>query len=176
DEQGADEGRKGDVPQHENAAKDQDDSQQNAKPSRRHIRAYSPSGVVSRHAFLLCWDLRSAAMLARRVPHSAAHCTATNRVGMMKRPTVVAPTIPPRMVTPIAWPAPAPAPVAIASGRMPKMKPSAVISTARSLCSAPDRAALAIERPSSRRSLANSTIRIAFFEASPIKSTMAICA
>jgi hypothetical protein len=95
---------------------------------------------------------------------------------MMKTPIPVAAVMPPMTATPTAWRAPAPAPVVIARGMRPKIKETAVIITARKRCSAPVRAASAMDCPSSRSSRANPTIRIAFFAATPIRSTMAICA
>ena len=56
------------------------------------------------------------------------------------------------------------------------MKAKLVIITARKRVRAPSIAASAIAMPSSRRALANSTIRIAFFAASAISTTRPIWA
>ena len=66
----------------------------------------------------------------------------------------------------------APAPVAIHSGRQPKMKANDVIRIGRSRTLAPSSAAVTASAPASRRALANSTIRIAFFAARPISITI----
>ena len=83
--------------------------------------------------------------------------------------------MPPNTVVPIDWRLAAPAPVAIISGTTPRMKAKAVIRIGRSRSRAASIAASTISRPSSRRRLANSTIRIAFLAASPISMTKPIC-
>ena len=81
--------------------------------------------------------------------------------------------MPANVAVPIARRLPAPAPVAHTSGQMPSTNVRAVISTARKRVFAPARAASAMPSPSrSRASFANSTTRIAFFEARPTRSTM----
>ncbi len=63
----------------------------------------------------------------------------------------------------------APAPVAIQSGEDPRMKAKDVIRIGRRRKRAPSSAASSKSRPFSNSAFANSTIRIAFFAASPIK-------
>jgi len=70
-----------------------------------------------------------------------------NSVGVMKSPTVVADSMPPMIVTPTAWRAPAPVPVEVASGSTPKMKASTIMSTARKRSTAPNLPASAIGIP-----------------------------
>lgn len=91
-------------------------------------------------------------------------------------PITVAATMPLNTVVPIDRRLAAPAPVEISSGTVPRMKASAVISTARKRWRAPATAASTIDRPSARCSRANSTIRMAFFAARPTSSTSPICA
>ena len=67
-------------------------------------------------------------------------------------------------------------PTAVTSGTRPRMKAKLVIITGRKRWRAPTMAASAIGMPSSRRSLAKATIRIAFFAARPMSTTMPIWA
>jgi hypothetical protein len=68
------------------------------------------------------------------------------------------------------------APVATTSGRSPRMKAKEVTITGRKRRRAPSVAASRSGTPCARRSFANSTIRMPFFAASPISTTMPICA
>ena len=68
------------------------------------------------------------------------------------------------------------APWAITSGTRPRMNATDVIITARNRARAPLTAASRMLSPASRRSLANSTIRMPFFAASAISTTRPICA
>ena len=62
------------------------------------------------------------------------------------------------------------------SGTQPRMNANDVIRIGRRRSRAPSSAASTTARPSSSRSFANSTIRIAFFAARPISITRPICA
>ncbi len=73
------------------------------------------------------------------------------------------------------WRATDPAPVATHKGTFPRMNANEVIKMGRSRIRAPARAASTSGLPCSYSSLANSTIRIAFFAASPISITSPIC-
>ncbi len=68
----------------------------------------------------------------------------------------------------------APAPVASTSGATPRMKANEVITIGRKRARAAATAASPIARPSRRSSRATSTMRIAFFADSAIRSTMPI--
>ena len=70
----------------------------------------------------------------------------------------------------------APAPLAMISGETPRINDRAVIITARKRNRAASRAAFLVSNPASRRTLANSTIRIALLADSPISITMPIWA
>ncbi len=67
------------------------------------------------------------------------------------------------------------APVAVTSGTSPRTNATEVIITARNRVRAPSSAASRMPMPSSRRSLANSTIRMPFLAASAISTTKPIC-
>ncbi len=71
---------------------------------------------------------------------------------------------------------PAPAPDANSSGSEPRMKAKDVIRIGRKRSRAASLAAWRISVPCSRRSLANSTMRIAFLLARPMSSARPICA
>ncbi len=87
----------------------------------------------------------------------------------------LAAAIPPITVVPMIWRATAPAPLAVHRGTHPRMKANEVIRIGRRRRRAPSRAASASGLPFSNSSLANSTIRIAFFAARPISITRPIC-
>ena len=87
---------------------------------------------------------------------------------------MVAASMPPNTVVPMDWRLAAPAPVANISGTTPRMKAKAVMRMGRSRRRAASIAASTISRPSSRRRLANSTIRIAFLAARPMSITKPI--
>lgn len=95
---------------------------------------------------------------------------------MMKIPIAVAASIPPSTDHPIVWRATAPAPVANTKGDTPKMKAKDVINIGRSLNRTASMVAATISIPRSTRSLANSTIRIEFLAARPIRVISPICA
>jgi hypothetical protein len=78
-------------------------------------------------------------------------------------------------VVPIDWRPAAPAPCANISGTTPRMKAKAVIRIGRSRRRAASIAASTMLSPSSRRRLANSTIRIAFLAERPMSITKPIC-
>jgi len=89
-------------------------------------------------------------------------------------PIMVATLMPNTTAVPSTRRAPEPAPVAIASGTEPKMKAKEVIRIGRRRRRAPSIAASTSGLPRSYASLANSTIRMAFFAASPISITSPI--
>ena len=91
-------------------------------------------------------------------------------------PTRVAALMPNTTAVPSTRRAEAPAPLAVASGSEPKMKANEVIRMGRSRRRAPAIAASINGVPRSYSSLANSTMRIAFFAARPISMTSPICA
>ncbi len=70
----------------------------------------------------------------------------------------------------------APAPDALQSGTQPRMNANAVIRIGRKRSFAAINAASSADLPLSNSILANSTIRMAFFAASPISITSPICA
>ena len=90
-------------------------------------------------------------------------------------PRKVATVIPPTTATPIELRAAEPAPVAVASGKQPIIKANEVIKIGLRRKPADSREALTASMPLSVRTLANSTIRIAFFAASPIIMITPIC-
>ncbi|MNY40874.1 hypothetical protein D3C86_1756500 [compost metagenome] len=75
--------------------------------------------------------------------------------------------MPPSTAVPIAWRPPAPAPVPMASGSTPKPNASEVIRMGRSRSRTASTVASRRLRPCSCSWVANSTIKIAFFDASP---------
>ncbi len=83
-------------------------------------------------------------------------------------------SIPPMMVVPMEWRPSCPAPLAKANGNTPRMNANEVIRIGRKRSSAASMAASMIERPCRRNCSANSTMRIAFFAASPISMTRPI--
>ena len=91
-------------------------------------------------------------------------------------PTVLAASIPANTGVPTARRLTCAAPLAVTSGTRPRMNAMLVIITARNRVFAPNCAASEIDSPASRRSLANSTIRMPFFAASAISTTRPICA
>jgi hypothetical protein len=93
----------------------------------------------------------------------------------MKMANAVAAIMPAKTAVPNERRAPAPAPLAITRGTTPRMKANEVMRIGRSRIRAASTAASTIDRPSSRRSLANSTMRMAFFAARPISVTIPIC-
>ena len=84
--------------------------------------------------------------------------------------------MPAKTAVPRDWRISAPAPVATTSGATPRMKASDVIRIGRSRRRAALTAAAAGLLPASCAWRANSTIRIAFFAASPTSTTKPICA
>ena len=88
---------------------------------------------------------------------------------------MVSSAIPPTTVVPIAFREAAPAPLAMTSGRQPTMNASEVITIGRIRSRAASIAACRTGMPRSTRTLANSTIRIAFFAAKPMSMTRPIC-
>ena len=82
--------------------------------------------------------------------------------------------MPENTVVPSARREAAPAPVAMRSGATPKMKASEVMMIGLNRNSAAASADFAIDMPLSWRSLAYSTIKIAFFEANPMRVTIPI--
>lgn len=91
-------------------------------------------------------------------------------------PRSEAASMPPATPVPTARRLSMPAPSAVTSGISPTMKAKLVIITARKRVRAPSTAASTMVAPFSRWNFANSTIRIAFFEASAIKTTRPIWA
>ena len=83
-------------------------------------------------------------------------------------PSTVAAIIPPITPVPTAIRLAAPAPLASTSGTMPIVKASEVMMIGRRRKRAAALTASMRERPRSSSSMANSTIRIAFFAASPM--------
>jgi hypothetical protein len=86
----------------------------------------------------------------------------------------VAAIIPPKTPVPIDWRAAAPAPLALTSGKTPSTKASEVMMIGRKRRRAASSAASLALIPSAYFWAANSTIRMAFFEASPISTTRPI--
>ena len=84
--------------------------------------------------------------------------------------------MPPNTVYPMVLLATAPAPVANTNGNTPSIKAKEVITIGRNRSLIASIVAGIISTPLSTLSLANSTIRMAFFAASPIKVTNPICA
>ena len=82
-------------------------------------------------------------------------------------PIVVANSMPANTPVPIEWRLAAPAPLASISGSTPRMNANDVMRIGRSRSRAASTAASRIDMPCPRSSFANSTIRIAFFAASP---------
>jgi hypothetical protein len=87
---------------------------------------------------------------------------------MKKTPSSVALSIPPATPVPTALRLAAPAPVAITSGTMPRMKASDVMMIGRSRSWTAFNVASMVLLPLASSSIANSTIRIAFFAARPM--------
>ncbi len=92
----------------------------------------------------------------------------------MKTPRSVAVAMPPNTAVPSARRDAAPAPVATTSGSTPSRNAKEVMRIGLKRKCAASSAALTIEAPCSRRSFANSTIKMAFFAASPISVMMPI--
>ena len=95
--------------------------------------------------------------------------------GMKKIPIALAASIPPITAVPIIWRATEPAPLAVHSGTQPRINANDVIKIGRSRSLAPSSAASASGFQCSFWSLANSTIKIAFFAAKPISMIKPIC-
>ena len=89
---------------------------------------------------------------------------------------VVAASIPPNTVKPIVRLATAPAPVATTSGITPKINAIEVITIGRKRRLTASSVEVIRSSPRSTRTLANSTIRMAFFAARPISVIKPICA
>ena len=90
-------------------------------------------------------------------------------------PITLAASMPPITVVPMIWRATDPAPVAVHNGTQPRINANEVIRIGRKRSRAPSNAASIRLFPFSNSSLANSTIRIAFFAASPMSMTKPIC-
>ena len=88
--------------------------------------------------------------------------------------SIVAVNIPPNTVNPIVLRAMAPAPVEKAKGNTPNIKAMEVIMIGLKRSLTASNVAGTISIPPSTRSLANSTIRIAFLAAKPISVTKPI--
>ena len=82
--------------------------------------------------------------------------------------------MPPKTDVPSARREAAPAPLATVRGMTPRMNANEVIRIGRRRKRAASSAESTIDLPSERRSLAYSTIRIAFFAESPIRVTIPI--
>ena len=98
----------------------------------------------------------------------------TKNEGTRSKENTVAAIIPPTTAFPTAWRLAAPAPLAIRSGRKPRMEENAVIKIARKRSRAASTAESVMDIPSLRFSEANSTIRIAFLLASATNRTIPI--
>ena len=94
---------------------------------------------------------------------------------MMNTAINVAANIPPITVVPIIWRAMEPAPLAVQSGTHPSTNANEVIRMGRKRYLPAASAASANGCPLSYASFANSTIKMAFFAASPISMTRPIC-
>src|ERR1019366_6055060 len=92
--------------------------------------------------------------------------------GMKKIPMVVANSMPANTPVPIEWRLAAPAPLASMSGSTPRMNANDVMRMGRSRSRAASTAASCSGMPCPCSSFANSTIRIAFFAASPTTAIM----
>jgi hypothetical protein len=108
-------------------------------------------------------------------PSRTPRRTSTKKSGMKKMASSAAVSMPPITDVPIATRLLAPAPVAMASGRTPKMKAKLVIRIGRKRIRAASTAASMTRRPLRSSCSANSIIRIAFFAASPIVVSNPIC-
>ncbi len=95
---------------------------------------------------------------------------------MMKMASAVAASMPVTTTVPRIRRDAAPDPVATHSGTHPRMNANDVMRIGRSLSFAPSSAASTRLIPSSSLALANSTIRMAFFAASPMSMMTPICA
>ena len=93
----------------------------------------------------------------------------------MMSPPMVASSIPPKTAVPNETRLAAPAPVAMTSGMTPRIKLNAVIRMARKRSVDAAVAASKAVLPSWLSWFANSTMRIALLDASPINSTSPIC-
>src|SRR5690606_7496989 len=100
-------------------------------------------------------------------------CTTTKNSGMKNRPSGVPAIMPPSTPVPMACCAPERAPVASASGVTPRPKASEVMRIGRRRSRTALMVASISPLPSSRYCLANSTIRLAFFEVRPTVVSMA---
>src|SRR5579875_397171 len=100
----------------------------------------------------------------------------TNNTGTIKMANKVAANMPPNTVQPMVARATAPAPVAKAKGNTPNIKAMEVMIMGRNLSLTASSVAGITSIPLSTLSLANSTIRMAFLAASPIKVISPICA
>jgi len=112
----------------------------------------------------------------RRFTDSRIDWNTTYSIGIRNTPIELATIMPANTAVPTARRLSMAAPVAQTSGISPKMNAIEVINTARIRILAPSDAASRMESPDSRASLANSTIRMPFFAASAISTTMPIWA
>ena len=94
---------------------------------------------------------------------------------MMNTPRAVTSDIPAMTAVPRIRREAAPAPAAIQSGTQPRMKAKEVMRIGRRRSLAPSSAASASDLPFFCSRTANSTMRMAFFAASPISITRPIC-
>ena len=83
----------------------------------------------------------------------------------------VAASIPPITPVPMEWRLAEPAPELMASGTQPRMNASEVITMGRKRSLAASSAESKMPLPSARSNTANSTMRMAFFAARPIRVT-----
>src|SRR5579871_16566 len=100
----------------------------------------------------------------------------TNKTGTINIARPVAATIPPNTVQPIVLRATELAPVASASGRTPSINAMDVINIGRRRSRTASSVPAITSMPRSTLSLANSTIRMAFFADRPISVINPICA
>src|SRR5665213_1949757 len=117
------------------------------------------------------------ACLLRPNPNrSSSPAMNTYSTGVMNRFRIVERIIPPNTAVPSELRAPLPAPVAKTSGVTPRTNAIEVMRIGRSRVSAARITAVTVSTPCSRSWFENSTIRIAFFDASPISITYPTCA
>ena len=97
--------------------------------------------------------------------------TTVKNSGVKNTPRTVAASIPPNTPVPSELRLPAPAPVAMTSGTTPRMNAKLVMRIGRKRSLAAWIAASRNDSPFPWRTLANSTMRMAFFAASPTTVT-----
>ena len=99
----------------------------------------------------------------------------TKNTGVRNKPNNVTPSMPENTAMPMAWRISLPAPLAVTSGITPMMKAKEVIRMGRKRNRQASIAASIGASPCSTRSLANSTIRMAFLQAKPTSTMKPIC-